>query len=385
MQPLLFQNPNKNIRFDDLIQSVQHCDLCRLLCCRKKILSKANGNIESKVLFIAEAPGRLGADRTGIPMCGDRTGNNFEMFLSNIGWKRQDIFISNAILCNPKQENGNNATPTLEEIENCSAYLRMTINLVNPEVIVPLGRTALIALNLIHQHNFQLADNVAISSLWGDKIVFPLYHPGPRSLVHRSITKQRADYITLQKLVDPIQGLKKKSIKKPLQKIDKENSKFESIYHVILAFFSHFQPGTKVTLFKLTKLLYLFDLEAKRQLGHTYASKIYIRQQDGPWAPDLHKVLKSMEGNEVIKYYNKNNQLYYQINLTQQWESLLGGNITSIISKIFEKYGNMSNKSLKSIVYLTDPMRFILKQESKGMNFIGKPVLYNDKEAQEMV
>ena len=52
-------------RFADLIESVQHCNLCPRLCGRTKVLSSANGNIDSKVLFIAEAPGRFGADRTG--------------------------------------------------------------------------------------------------------------------------------------------------------------------------------------------------------------------------------------------------------------------------------------------------------------------------------
>ena len=149
----LFQDYHQNMRFEDLIQSVQHCDLCDRLACRNKILSEANGNIKSKVLFIAEAPGRLGADRTGIPLFGDCTGNNFEAFLSSIGWNRENVFITNAVLCNPRQENGNNATPTNEEVENCSVYLEMAISLVDPDVIVPLGLTALSALNMIRPHN----------------------------------------------------------------------------------------------------------------------------------------------------------------------------------------------------------------------------------------
>ena len=48
--------------------------------CRRKVFSEANGNIDSKALFIAEAPGRLGADKTGIPLYGDRTGDNFELW-----------------------------------------------------------------------------------------------------------------------------------------------------------------------------------------------------------------------------------------------------------------------------------------------------------------
>ena len=63
------------------------------------------------MLFVAEAPGRLGADRTGIPLYGDRTGENFQTLLGNIGWKREQVFITNAVLCNPKQETGITAPP----------------------------------------------------------------------------------------------------------------------------------------------------------------------------------------------------------------------------------------------------------------------------------
>ena len=79
-----FQSFTKYNRFKDLVQSVQNCNLCPQMQCRRKVFSDANGCIDSKVLFIAEAPGRLGADQTGIPLCGDKTGDNFEHLLGNI-------------------------------------------------------------------------------------------------------------------------------------------------------------------------------------------------------------------------------------------------------------------------------------------------------------
>ena len=84
---------NKDAAFNSLLSSVDKCDICPRMCNRKKVLSQMNGNINSKVVFIAEAPGRLGAECTGIPLYGDVTGNNFETLLSNIGWTREDIFI----------------------------------------------------------------------------------------------------------------------------------------------------------------------------------------------------------------------------------------------------------------------------------------------------
>jgi uracil-DNA glycosylase family 4 len=134
--------------------------------------------VESKVLFVAEAPGRLGADRTGVPLFGDRTGDNFEALLGNIGWRREQVFITNAVLCNPKQDDGNNDTPTAEEIAKCSAYLEMVITLVNPDVIVTLGVTALDALNLLSPHGIELREGVAQLVPWRGTRLFPLYHPG---------------------------------------------------------------------------------------------------------------------------------------------------------------------------------------------------------------
>ncbi len=202
-----FESFSKATRFADLVQSAQHCDLCPRLCSRRKVLSPANGSIESKVLFIAEAPGRLGADRTGVPLCGDRTGDNFEMLLGNVGWRREQVFITNAILCNPQDGNGNNGTPTPEEVGNCSAYVEMVINLVRPEVVVTLGATALDALAVIAPHGLQLREDAAKVVPWGAAKLVPLYHPGPRAIIHRSLAKQRSDFMRLAQLVHPVSGI----------------------------------------------------------------------------------------------------------------------------------------------------------------------------------
>jgi DNA polymerase len=113
------------------------------MCNRKKVLSAKNGNLNSKVLFIAEAPGRLGAERTNTPLYGDKTGDNFEKLLGSIGWKRDDVFITNSVLCNPQKNSRNNrsvnAQPNCEELKNCNEYLEKTIKIINPDVIITLG------------------------------------------------------------------------------------------------------------------------------------------------------------------------------------------------------------------------------------------------------
>lgn len=192
---------NKYHKFEILVNNVNECNLCPRMCGRTKVLSLKNGNIDSKVLFIGEAPGRLGADKTGIPFYGDQTGNNFERLLQYSGLTRKQIFITNAVLCNPRDFNGNNSSPIKEELSNCTIYLKLLIDIIKPEVIVPLGRCALQALNIIEPHKINLQCSIRRTTKWSNYIVVPMYHPGPRAIIHRNIEEQKNDFYYLKQLL----------------------------------------------------------------------------------------------------------------------------------------------------------------------------------------
>ncbi|HYE75288.1 MAG TPA: uracil-DNA glycosylase, partial [Blastocatellia bacterium] len=134
--------------FHTLVTEAAVCNRCLRMCERKAVLSDLNGNITPRVMFIAEAPGRNGGDRTRRPFYGDQSGANFEKLLSSIKLTRDDIFITNSILCSPRKPSGANDKPTREEIRNCSDFLRRQIELINPPVIATLGAVALDALRL---------------------------------------------------------------------------------------------------------------------------------------------------------------------------------------------------------------------------------------------
>jgi len=376
-----YQSFSKTARFSDLVESVQHCDLCKRLCNRKKVLSISNGNLESKVLFVAEAPGRLGADKTGIPLFGDRTGDNFDMLLGNIGWRREDIFITNAILCNPKQMNGNNGTPTSEEIANCSAYLEMVITLLNPDVIVTLGVTALMALDLLSSHGIKLRDGIAKVVPWRKAQLLPLYHPGPRAIIHRSLLKQRSDFMLLSKIIHPITGIigkKNKPRAKAPYLVPREASTMQQMARVLL------DMGGRMTYFKMTKLMYLIDLFSIKRFGHSLASNIYLRQVDGPWPPDLDKQLETMQNYEVRRFFIGRIPMVAP-GPSPRFKVELDDDILELVTEVFRTYGAMSNRDIKIAVYRTDPMRFILQEESKGYKMLNKPVLYKGKIARELL
>src|SRR5215510_1387077 len=97
-------NRSQQSQFDLLVQEASTCMQCPNMCGRSAVLSELNGPLSARIMFIGEAPGRKGADRTRIPFSGDQSGQNFDRFLRSIGWRRTEIFITSAALCNPRSE-----------------------------------------------------------------------------------------------------------------------------------------------------------------------------------------------------------------------------------------------------------------------------------------
>ena len=182
-------------RFDHLVTEAAACQLCPALCETRPVLSKLNGSLTARVMFIGEAPGRKGADRTRIPFSGDQSGKNFDRFITSIGLTRDHIFITSAALCNPRTASGANRKPTQREIANCHTFLRRTIEIVDPRVIVTLGSVALDAIKRIHSHDLSLRAAAAKIHLWDGRLLVPIYHPSPQVLAsHRREVEQLSDY-----------------------------------------------------------------------------------------------------------------------------------------------------------------------------------------------
>jgi len=191
---------SRSIEFQGMAADASTCRLCERMC-GPAVLSGRNGPLSARVLFVAEAPGRLGAARTGVPLSGDQSGRNFERLLQAASLKRSDVFVTNAVLCNPQDSRGRNAPPTRTEIEHCSRYLLQTIELVDPLVVVSLGTVALTALNLIAPHGATLRREVSQVVPWADRLLVPLYHPSPRAQLSRSFVKQMEDFRRLRDIL----------------------------------------------------------------------------------------------------------------------------------------------------------------------------------------
>ena len=188
--------------FRNLCAAARSCRVCPNLADKTAVLSDLNGSINPKVLFIAEAPGRQGADRTRRPFYGDKSGENFQRLLDSIDLTREEIFITNAVMCSPRTATDANRKPTKAEINNCSSFLQRQIDLIQPRVIATLGSVALEALKAIEYHEFKLKTDAARILDWYGVQLVPLYHPSPQVVAsHRRMDQQLEDFRALQSLL----------------------------------------------------------------------------------------------------------------------------------------------------------------------------------------
>jgi DNA polymerase len=194
---------NRQTDFRLLEKEAAACSLCERMCERRAVLSSLNGSLTASVMFIAEAPGRNGADRTRIPFHGDASGQNFEQLLSSINLKREEIFITNSVLCSPRKPSGANDKPTRAELRNCSDFLRRQIECLNPRVVVTLGAVALEALKRIAPHSLTLRESAGKIHEWHQRRLVPLYHPSPQVIISvRSLNQQQKDFKVLQSILN---------------------------------------------------------------------------------------------------------------------------------------------------------------------------------------
>jgi uracil-DNA glycosylase family 4 len=180
------------------------CRDCPRMDTDQAVVGFVGTRVRRPVLFVAEAPGRLGAVKTRLPLSGDVSGRNFESLLEAAGWSRSDVWVANAVMCWPCGANGNNGRPNREELLNCSRHLARQVEIIDPLVIVSLGLVALDALRLLAPiERGPLRQLVGQRFNWANRVLVPLYHPSPRVVnTTRSLSEQTLDFRALRELVD---------------------------------------------------------------------------------------------------------------------------------------------------------------------------------------
>lgn len=121
--------------WEELVLEVSQCQRCELHKTRTQTVFGV-GNREADLLIIGEAPG-ADEDRQGEPFVG-RAGQLLNEMLKAIGLQRQQVYIANILKCRPP----NNRDPKPEEAAQCSEYLLQQIALIQPKLILAVGRIA---------------------------------------------------------------------------------------------------------------------------------------------------------------------------------------------------------------------------------------------------
>lgn len=131
--------PLAEIDWPELKQKVRDCELCKLRAdCTQTVIGSGDENADW--MFIGEAPGEA-EDASGLPFTG-HAGRLLDNMLLSINLKRENVYLANVIKCRPPEDRH----PHVGEVAACLPYLKRQIGLVQPTLIVALGKTAASAL-----------------------------------------------------------------------------------------------------------------------------------------------------------------------------------------------------------------------------------------------
>ncbi len=160
---------------EEIAEEIRACRRCPLHASRKNAVP-GEGNPDARVVFVGEAPGR-NEDLQGRPFVG-AAGKLLTELLASIGLRREDVFITNVVKCRPP----NNRDPRPEEIEACLPFLERQLRVIDPDIIVALGRhSALTLLRLAGREEgsiMRIRGRVFEVELFGRKrLLMPTLHP----------------------------------------------------------------------------------------------------------------------------------------------------------------------------------------------------------------
>jgi uracil-DNA glycosylase family 4 len=130
---------------------VDSCIRCERLKHTRNCIVYGYGDPNAELMFVGMAPGRNGADRTGVPFTRDPSGVLFQECLIKAGFSSENnprnekprlknVYVTNLVKCNPKDNEGRNRTPSLEEIKNCSYYFEHELIDIDPKIVVLFGK-----------------------------------------------------------------------------------------------------------------------------------------------------------------------------------------------------------------------------------------------------
>jgi uracil-DNA glycosylase len=196
-----------------IAEEIRVCTACRLHQTRLNPVPGA-GNPEAEIMFIGEGPGFY-EDKQGLPFVG-RSGDLLNKLLLQIGLKREAVFITNVVKNRPPE----NRDPMPDEIAACKPYLDRQIEVIDPLVIVTLGRFSMA----------RYFPGGKITQIHGQakyderRAYYPLFHPAAVLRNDSLMPGMEADFKRLLEVMDKVRELRGKVEKKPTESASNESS-----------------------------------------------------------------------------------------------------------------------------------------------------------------
>ncbi|MDX1674267.1 MAG: uracil-DNA glycosylase [Longimicrobiales bacterium] len=122
-------------RLEVLSNEASGCVKCRLSEGRTQVVF-GRGSADAELVVVGEAPGRE-EDRTGLPFVGP-AGKLLDLLLLSVGIERGSAYICNVLKCRPP----NNRDPMADEVDTCAPYLHAQLDIIQPRVLLAVGKFA---------------------------------------------------------------------------------------------------------------------------------------------------------------------------------------------------------------------------------------------------
>jgi uracil-DNA glycosylase len=181
--------------WDVLQTEVANCTKCALCDTRTQTVF-GSGNKQADWMVVGEAPGQH-EDEQGLPFVGN-AGLLLTEMLRAIGLTREEVFITNILKCRPP----NNRDPLANEVESCNAYLQRQQRLIQPKIILAIGRIAAQTLLKTDEPLARLRGKV---HTFNNTPVVVVYHP---AYLLRSLPEKRKAWLDLQLAMQTVKNSK---------------------------------------------------------------------------------------------------------------------------------------------------------------------------------
>ena len=186
-----------NDSWEKLYSECASCAACELHKTRTNCVF-GTGNQTADILFVGEAPGD-NEDKTGTPFVG-RAGQLLDKYLYAVDIPREDVYIANILKCRPPK----NRDPLPAEEDACIDFLRRQVKLIQPKIIVCLGRIS--AMRLIRP-DFKITKE---HGAWFEKngfLITAVYHPALLLRDPRKKEEMLADMQSIKAKLDELRGV----------------------------------------------------------------------------------------------------------------------------------------------------------------------------------